>query len=67
MVIFNPLKEPITVMPDLRIHAKGDHIIKPPDEPYVLVPGDHFSLYTYPETVYRPIVDFISSADVSFI
>ena len=60
MIVFNPLKEPITVMPDLRIHAKGDHIIKPPDEPYVLVPGDHFSLYTYPETVYEPIVEFIS-------
>ncbi|HEX8461950.1 MAG TPA: alpha/beta hydrolase, partial [Segetibacter sp.] len=26
MVIFNTLKEPISVMPDLRIHAKGDHI-----------------------------------------
>jgi pimeloyl-ACP methyl ester carboxylesterase len=63
MVIFNPLKSPITVMPDLRIHAKGDHIINPPDERYVLVPGDHFSLYTYPETVYSAIHVFLNTTN----
>lgn len=59
MIVFNPLQQPITVYPELRIHAKTDHIIKYPDEPFVEVPGDHFSLYTYPETVYKPIVEFL--------
>ena len=62
MIIFNHPKEPITVMPDLRVHAKNDHIIQPPTEHYVLVPGDHFSLYTYPETVYSAINAFLGSS-----
>ncbi len=59
MLIFNPLKQPITVSPDLRIHAKADHIVKYPDEPFIEVPGDHFALYTYPSTVYNPIIQFL--------
>lgn len=59
MVIFNPVKETLTVTPDLRIHAKADRIIKYPDQPFHEVPGDHFTLFTYPATVYKPIVDFL--------
>jgi hypothetical protein len=36
---------PLTVSPDLRVHAKPDNIVHPPDEAYNEVPGDHFSLY----------------------
>jgi hypothetical protein len=42
-----------------RIHARADAVVKIPDEPFHEVPGDHFSLYTYPEEVYRPIVEFL--------
>lgn len=59
MLIYNSPKPPITVYPDLRIHAKPDHIVKCPDEAFIEVPGDHFSLYTYPETVYNPIAQFL--------
>jgi hypothetical protein len=58
MVIFNPVKA-FTVTPDLRIHAMGDFIVKYPDEDFHPVPGDHFTLYTYPETVYKPIIKFL--------
>lgn len=46
---------PLTVRPDLRIHARRDSIVGPPDETYVDVPGDHFSLVFYPELVAGPI------------
>lgn len=59
-VIFNPVNEKILVSPDLRIHARADIIIRFPDEPTIEVPGDHFSLYIYPEKVYQPILDFLS-------
>lgn len=59
MVVYNPVKQPVTIIPDLRIHNKTDQIVRPPDEPYSEVPGDHFTLYTYPETVYKPIVKFL--------
>lgn len=63
MVIFNVVKEKITAEPDLRIHAKGDKIVAPPDEHFYEVPGDHFSLYTFPEDVYRPIVKFLQETE----
>lgn len=59
-VIFHPEKVPVTVTADLRIHAKADHIVKPPDQNFHPVPGDHFTLYTYPETVYEPILKFLN-------
>jgi len=59
MIIFNPVREPMTVMPDLRIHAKEDRIVKFPREPFHDVPGDHFTLFTHPDTVYHPIVQFL--------
>jgi hypothetical protein len=60
MVIFNEVKQDKSVSPDLRIHAKKDHIIRPPDQPYHVVPGDHFALYTYPAAVAKPIADFLN-------
>ena len=39
-LIFNPVP-PLTVLPDLRIHARHDIVIAPPDEPYVNVWGNH--------------------------
>ena len=60
-LIFNPVKEPLTVVPDLRIHAKADPIVRFPDDPTYEVPGDHFSLYTYPSTVAVPLVQFLKT------
>lgn len=51
---------PLTVRPDLRIHARRDNIIAPPTEPFVDVPGDHFSLVYHPEQVAAPIRDLLS-------
>lgn len=63
MVIFNPVKETAAVTPDLRIHAKADRIIRYPDQAFHEVPGDHFTLFTYPDTVYKPIVDFLKQQE----
>lgn len=52
---------PLSVQPDLRIHARPDNIIAPPDEPYVMVPGDHFSLVFHPDLVAAPITALLSS------
>ncbi len=51
----------IDVMPDLRIHALKDIIVKPPSESFQTVPGDHYSLVTYPETVIRPILELLKT------
>ncbi len=51
---------PLTVQPDLRVHARPDNIVAPPDEPFVEVPGDHFSLVFYPELVAKPIRTLLS-------
>jgi hypothetical protein len=58
-VVFNPVNETIIAMPDLRIHSKNDNVILYPDQPFHEVPGDHFTLYTHPEAVYKPIVNFL--------
>lgn len=60
MVIFNPVKEPAQVSVDVRIHSKKDHIVKPPDQDFYCVPGDHFSLYTFPHAVSKPIAAFFN-------
>ncbi len=59
-LIFNPILG-IDVIPDLRIHAKADTVIKYPREPFHEVPGDHFTLITDPETVYTPILSFLKA------
>lgn len=50
---------PLTTEPELRLHARRDHIIRPPDEPYVELPGDHFGLYFYPQLVADAIKVFL--------
>jgi pimeloyl-ACP methyl ester carboxylesterase len=47
-VLFTPVP-PLTVQPELRLHARHDNIIRAPDEPYVELPGDHFAHYYYPQ------------------
>jgi pimeloyl-ACP methyl ester carboxylesterase len=59
-LIFNPVAEPLQVAPDLRIHARGDHLVRFPDEAFLEVPGDHFTLYTQPEAVYGPVAAFLA-------
>jgi len=50
---------PLTVQPDLRIHARADNIVAPPAEPYAQVPGDHFSLIFHAELVAKSIAVLI--------
>jgi pimeloyl-ACP methyl ester carboxylesterase len=47
------------IQPDLRIHARKDSVIKYPREAFHEVPGDHFTLVTHPDTVIKPILDFL--------
>lgn len=35
----------------LRLHSKADKILRPPDEAYIEVPGDHFNLVTHHKEV----------------
>lgn len=58
-LILTPVPEHMSVKPDLRIHARKDIVIRPPREPFHLVSGDHFTLYTNPQEVYEPIVVFL--------
>lgn len=53
---------PLSVQPELRIHARPDNIIAPPDEPYVEVPGDHFSLVFHPDVVAAQINSLLSDS-----
>lgn len=62
---FNPYPGKLYVQPDLRIHAKKDRVVRFPSEPTHEVEGDHFSLYTYPEQVYPPILSLINSIQPS--
>jgi len=54
MTLFAPVP-PLTVQPDLRIHARPDNVVFVPAEEFVEVPGDHFSLYYHPEVVAEAI------------
>jgi pimeloyl-ACP methyl ester carboxylesterase len=58
-LILTPISEKISVIPDLRIHAWKDLVIRPPHEPFHVVSGDHFTLYSSPQEVYEPINDFL--------
>ncbi|GAB3899662.1 alpha/beta hydrolase [Spirosoma agri] len=53
--LFAPVS-PLTVSPELRIHARRDSIVARPSEPFVEVPGDHFGLVFYPEQVAEAIL-----------
>ncbi|GAB2560388.1 alpha/beta fold hydrolase [Spirosoma aerophilum] len=60
-VIMNPVDAVITVEPELRIHARKDSIIRFPDQSAVIVPGDHFTLITHPQSVITPIITFLTT------
>lgn len=60
-LIFNPVPKPITTKPDLVIHARKDPIVRFPDGQVQEVPGDHFSLYTFPAEVAKPIHKFLKT------
>ncbi|MDB5239494.1 MAG: hypothetical protein JWP57_119 [Spirosoma sp.] len=57
--LFAPVPK-LMVQPDLRVHARHDSIVAPPDETFVEVPGDHFGLVFYPELVAKPIRALLS-------
>jgi hypothetical protein len=59
-LIFEPVPH-LSVQPDLRIHARKDRVIKYPRENFHEVSGDHFTLYTQPEEVIKPIIEFLES------
>jgi pimeloyl-ACP methyl ester carboxylesterase len=50
-VILTPVQWASPQAPDLRIHAQADTIVRPPDEPFAEVPGDHFCLVTEAEPI----------------
>jgi hypothetical protein len=53
-ILFAKVK-PLTITPDLRVHARKDNIVKFPDEEFVEVSGDHFSLIYHTEQVVNAI------------
>ncbi|WP_460976692.1 alpha/beta fold hydrolase [Spirosoma knui] len=57
----------LTVKPDLRIHARPDNIIAPPDERFIEVPGDHFSLVFHAELVAEPIRTLLANRPTTAI
>lgn len=59
-VLFAPAPE-LTAQPELRLHARRDNIIRPPDEAYVEIPGDHFSHVLYPEPTAAAVRSFLES------
>lgn len=60
-VLFAPAP-PLTVAPDLRLHARADAIIRPPQEPYVEISGDHFGHYFYPGQVVAALAPYLAEA-----
>ena len=57
-LLFAPVP-PLTTEPDLRLHARRDNIIRPPDEPFTELPGDHFTHYFYPQLVVDAIRPYL--------
>jgi pimeloyl-ACP methyl ester carboxylesterase len=49
-ILFSKVK-PLSIKPDLRIHARKDNIVRFPDEEFMEVSGDHFSLVYHPNEV----------------
>jgi hypothetical protein len=54
-ILMRPVK-PLTITPDLRIHTLKDNIVRPPDEPFFAIAGDHFCLVYYPQEVAKAIL-----------
>jgi pimeloyl-ACP methyl ester carboxylesterase len=59
-VVLEAVNTDMKVIPDLRIHAKADTIIRYPIASFIEVPCDHFTLYTNPAAVYTPIVKWLA-------
>ena len=53
-ILFAKVK-PLTISPDLRVHARKDNIVHFPDEEFIEVSGDHFSLIYHTEQVVKAI------------
>ena len=53
-ILFAKVK-PLTTTPDLRVHARKDNIVKFPDEDFIEVSGDHFSLIFHTQQVVNAI------------
>jgi hypothetical protein len=53
-ILFEKVK-PLTITPDLRVHAKKDNIVQFPVEDFVNVSGDHFSLIYHTQQVANAI------------
>lgn len=60
-LIYKPVHAEIKIIPNLRIHAKGDPLVRAPKEAFHETSGDHFTLYTNPKEVYQPIVNWLTS------
>ena len=50
---------PAEVPPSLILHPKKDSIVAPPDEPYIELPGNHFSPATHPDIVGEHLRDWL--------
>jgi pimeloyl-ACP methyl ester carboxylesterase len=53
-VLFAPVP-PLAIRPELRVHALADNVVRPPDEPFLEILGDHFAHYYYPQLVVEAI------------
>jgi hypothetical protein len=53
-ILFAKVK-PLTITPNLRLHARKDNIVHFPDEEFVEVSGDHFSLIYHTQQVVNAI------------
>jgi pimeloyl-ACP methyl ester carboxylesterase len=50
---------PLTITPDLRVHARKDNIVAFPDESFVEVKGDHFSLVFHSKEVCEVVLEVL--------
>jgi hypothetical protein len=53
-ILFEKVK-PLTITPNLRVHARKDNIVQFPDEDFIEVSGDHFSLIYHTQQVVSAI------------
>jgi pimeloyl-ACP methyl ester carboxylesterase len=58
-VLFVPVP-PLTVEPELRVHARADNVVLPPDEPFLEIAGDHFAHFYHPAPVAAAISRIMS-------
>ncbi|MGI4835653.1 MAG: alpha/beta fold hydrolase [Janthinobacterium lividum] len=59
-ILFAPAP-PLRVAPDLRLHAPGDTIVRPPQEFYLPLAGDHFGHYYYPQQVVAALGPYLAA------